>query len=205
MNKRIIYFLVIKKIITLIIISLFFSSCSGGYPLVGGSVDRESDMSSYKTYRTLELEQVELPHGMTADDYYTLIAAIDGEMSLRNYRKIPDSDLVIEIGLTSSTYFQEGEHYGLYTNAYYFGLPEFAPWRKGDYMYPYMTNYRSVKIADQGVLIIDFIDTKNQKHLYSAAVKSGIAAGENPLNSASEVVKMVTSLFKKFPVKISKQ
>lgn len=189
------------------VLSMMVSCFGGGYTLVGSSVYKGADMSDYNTFRLPSVDEVELPKMVSKMDYENIVFSVCAEMSLRGFRQDPNADLVIEFGMTMDQSYQESTSvssnvYGPY-GAYYWGAPRYAGWRTAGYMYPasYSTTVKSVK---EGILIMDFIDTKNKKHVYSAAVKTDMAADHSKIKDMDEINKATTVLFKKFPIEIQK-
>lgn len=201
MQKRMISRSIGKIAMVAVAICLFSSCSTSGYTLVGSSEYKNADMSEYKTYRMLSADEVKLPKGISEIDYESLLSSVAAEMSMRNFRSDPNSDLVIEFGITMDESYQENTTYGPY-GAYYWGTPRSAHWRTAGYMYP--SSYSTIRTIKEGILIMDFIDTKSKKHVYSSAVKTNILGDGSKVRNIDEINKATTVLFKKFPISIPK-
>ena len=81
---------------------LILTSCSP-YTLINSEVYNNADLAAYKTFRIVKPDEGKLPPMMTIIDYYNIAYAIRGQMLIRGYKESPESDLLINIGLTVQT------------------------------------------------------------------------------------------------------
>ncbi len=192
--KRVFYFLLFCCITVL-------SSCSG-YQLINSEVYNNANLAAYRTYRIVQLSEGKLPDLMTKVDYSNISNAIRNEMQLRGYRESPQSDLLINIGLTIE---KKIETEPAVPPGGFFPYNGFAPY----YIYPryaYMSSYYSnakiiTGIYKEGVLSMDFVNIDKKMVLYSSSVSTILDNGKAELRNVSAIDQAVKVLFSRFPVK----
>lgn len=205
---------ILRFIAPLVLLMAVATGCST-YSLVSSEVYNGADLRAYSTYRIVtpaDNDSVKLPPGMTMADYYCIASAIGDQMAARGYSQSPTAPLLINIGMVI--------HHGIVTEPlmlpvnYYPGpppppIPGYGPW----WMYPrqaywgpayYNTGYQVIAgTYREGILMMDIVDTRSKKPVYSSAVaaimNNGAFADQKGINQA------VSTLFSQFPVKPQKQ
>ncbi|MCH5328303.1 MAG: DUF4136 domain-containing protein [Coprobacter sp.] len=192
-----------KKVIFLLSVVLL-SGCSA-YQLVNSEVYNNADLSAYKTYRIVNLDEGKLPPIMTEIDFYNISNAIRTQMTERGFTESPTSNLLVNIGLTVQTKVETepaippGGFGGFppYNGYYpYFVYPRSLYWQS------YYANAKLITgIYKEGVLTMDLVNINTKEFLYSASVSTILDNGQGALRNVSEIQQAVQTLFSRFPVK----
>lgn len=189
-----------KKVVFLLSVVLL-SGCSA-YQLVNSEVYNNADLSAYKTYRIVNLDEGKLPPIMTEIDFYNISNAIRTQMSERGFTESPTSELLVNIGLTVQTKVETEPAIppgGFYPyNGYYpyFVYPRSLYWQS------YYSNAKLITgIYKEGVLTMDLVNINAKEFLYSASVATILDNGQGALRNVSEIQQAVQTLFSRFPVK----
>ena len=179
---------------------LILTSCSP-YTLINSEVYNNADLAAYKTFRIVKPDEGKLPPMMTIIDYYNIAYAIRGQMLIRGYKESPESDLLINIGLTVQTKIDTEPALppGFYPyNGYY----PYYIYPRSLYWQSYYSNAKLITgIYKEGVLSMDFVNIKEKIFLYSASVSTILDSGQGALRNVSEINQAVQTLLSGFPVK----
>lgn len=189
-------------------IALVMTSCSP-FALVNSEVYNDADLSQYHTFRIVTPDEGSLPHGMQMVTYYNIAAAIRQQMVERGFTENPNSNLLINIAVTTQReistepvmqpagYFP---YYGPYYPYYVYPRAYYGPyWIPGS---AYYSNARVITgIYKEGVLTMDMVDLKKKLPLYSASVSTIINNGNGQYRNLKSIAEAVETLFSRFPVK----
>ena len=200
------------------------SSCSQ-YQLVNSEIYNDADMADYHTFRIVTPDEGTLPEGMALVTYENIASAISQQLEERGYTPDPNSNLLVNIAVTTEREKQEVPLAPIaplgpplppppmYPPGGPAGFPYYGPYYPHfiyprAYYGPYWTTPRYItEIYKEGVLTIDFVNLKERLPLYSASVASILQQGQTGLSeyrNLSGIQQAVKVLFSKFPVKIIK-
>lgn len=208
------------------------TGCSS-YTLTNSETYVGADLSSYHTFRLVTPHDGELPPGMSMVSYYNIAAAIREQMVERGFTEDPNSNLLVNIGLTVNKQLvnvpvtqtiQTGPAVPPPPAVVPMPLPR--PVRPGVapghgpamngvvpvFVYPrsyYWPNYTTVtqwvpSIYKEGVLTMDLVNISKEEPVYTASVATILDNGDSQLQTLSGIAKAVDVLFSKFPVPIQK-
>lgn len=207
------------------------TSCSQ-YQLVNSEVYNNANFADYHTFRIVTPDEGRLPDGMEMVTYENIASAIAQQMEARGFVQDPNSDLLINIAVTTRRQVEQvpvatplpplpppivpvgpgvaplpphgpGPIGFPYHGPFY---PHFIYPRM--YYAPYWDTPRVItEIYREGVLTIDFVNLRTRLPLYSASVAAIINQGQNGFSeyaNLSGIQKAVQVLFSKFPIKAPK-
>lgn len=211
---------------------LALTGCSS-YSLINSESYVGADLSSFHTFRLVTPNDGDLPPGMSMVSYYNIAAAIREQMVERGFSEDPNSNLLVNIGLTVKKDLVNVP----YTQTVQTGpsvpppmpvpapplprpvapgfVPGHGPAHNGvvpvfmyprPYYWPQYTTYTQwvPTIYKEGVLTMDLVDIANEKPVYTASVATILDNGDNQLQTLSGIAKAVQVLFSKFPVPLQK-
>lgn len=185
--------------------AVLLTGCSP-FTLVNSEVYNNADLASYKTFRIVEPDSVRrLPPTMTMVVYYNIAAAIREQMVMRGFTESPNSDLLINIGLTVqreiATEPALPPDYFPYSGPFYNGYGPYWMWPRNYYWQNYYSNAQVITgIYKEGVLSMDFVNIAEKLPLYSASVATIINNGTGQFRNLEGIAQSVQTLFSKFPV-----
>lgn len=211
---------------------LALTGCSS-YSLVNSESYVGANLNSFHTFRLVTPNDGDLPPGMSMVSYYNIAAAIREQMVERGFTEDPNSQLLVNIGLTVkkglvetpiTQTVQTGPSVPPPPPAPVPPLPRPnrpgrpigpAPAHNGVvpvFMYPrpyYWPNYTTYtqwvpSIYKEGVLTMDLVDISDEKPVYTASVATILDNGDSQLQTLSGITKAVQVLFSKFPIPIQK-
>lgn len=187
-------------------VGLVLSGCSE-YQLVNSQIYNGAQLSDYHTFRIVTPADGSLPPGMEMVTYYNIAAAIREQLVDRGFTEDPNSDLLVNIGLTVKKEIQTAPAIppGAYAPPPYAG-----PFYNGCYpyfMYPrayyygYYSNAQVITgIYREGVLTMDMVNIASKVPLYSASVATIMDPGDTNFRNLEQIAQAVRTLFSKFPV-----
>lgn len=190
-----------KKIFYLFSLGLLLLAGCSTYQLVNSEVYNNADLAAYKTFRIVSPDDGKLPPMMTMVDYYNIASAIRTQMLARGYTESPNSNLLVNFGLTVHTQIDtEPAIPPGFTpfNGYYpyFIYPRSLYWQS------YYSNAKLITgIYKEGVLTMDMVNIQEKIFLYSSSVSTILDSGQGALRNVKEIDQAVQVLFSKFPVK----
>ena len=146
----------IKQLGSFLVVVVLLSACSS--LRVASDFDREVDFRNYKTYNFYEkgLEKLEI-NGI---DKKRMMAPVDIEMKAKGFTKVNNPELLVNLVV------MKRERTDVYDGGFYRGP---WGWRGGWGMGwgPYWGGgMRSVDRYQEGLFIIDFLDTKTKMHVW---------------------------------------
>ena len=135
--------------------------------------------------------------------YYNIAAAIREQMVMRGFTESPNSDLLINIGLTVQREIatEPALPPGYFTGPFYNGYGPYWMWPRNYYWQNYYSNAQVITgIYKEGVLSMDFVNIAEKLPLYSASVATIINNGTGQFRNLEGIAQAVQTLFSKFPV-----
>ncbi len=215
---------------TLTVLLVALTGCSS-YTLINSESYVGANLSSYHTFRIVTPNDGDLPPGMSMVSYYNIAAAIREQMVERGFSEDPNSNLLVNIGLTVKKGLTEVPITQTIQTGPYVpppaviapplprpggpGVPPPGPAYNGvvpvfiyprAYYWPQTTTYTQwvPSIYKEGVLTIDLVDIKDEKPVYTASVATLLDNGDSQLQTLSGITKAVQVLFSKFPIPVQK-
>lgn len=193
------------------VVAMLLTSCSP-FALVNSEVYNNADLSDYHTFRIVTPDEGSLPDGMQMVTYYNIAAAIRQQMVERGFTEDPNSNLLINIAVTThreisteplvqpSGYFP---YYGPYYPYYIYPRAYYGPyWAPNS---PYYSNAQVITgIYKEGVLTMDMVNLKEKLPLYSASVATIINNSNGQYRNLKSIAEAVETLFSRFPVPVVK-
>lgn len=208
------------------------TGCSS-YTLINSESYVGANLNSFRSFRLVTPNDGDLPPGMSMVSYYNIAAAIREQMVERGFSEDPNSNLLVNIGLTVKKELTEMP----ITQTVQVGpsvpppplvaVPLPRPIRPGmhpgpgpvhngvvpvfiyprPYYWPQTATYTQwvPTIYKEGVLTMDLVDITDEKPIYTASVATILDNGDSQLQSLSGIAKAVQVLFSKFPIPIQKQ
>ena len=86
------------------VVAMLLTSCSP-FALVNSEVYNDADLSDYHTFRIVTPDEGSLPDGMQMVTYYNIAAAIRQQMVERGFTEDPNSNLLINIAVTTHRWY----------------------------------------------------------------------------------------------------
>lgn len=194
---------------------MLLAGCSP-YSLVNSDVYNGSNLRSYTTFRIVTPAEGKLPPGMTMVTYYNIAAAVREQMVERGYAEDPESNLLINLGLTVKK--EIATEPALPPGAMPYGGPFYngvGPW----FMYPrgyywpdynnYYNYYSNAQLITgiyrEGVLTMDMVNIADKLPVYSSSVATILDNGDTQFRNLEGIAEAVKTLFSDFPVKVLPQ
>ncbi len=208
------------------------TGCSS-YSLINSESYVGANLSSFHTFRLVTPHDGDLPPGMSMVSYYNIMAAIREQMVERGFSEDPNSNLLVNIGLTVKKGLVETPITQTIQTGPSVpppppmpGPPLPRPGRLGvppghgpahngvvpvfmyprPYYWPQTTTYTQLvpSIYKEGVLTMDLVDISDEKPVYTASVATILDNGDSQLQTLSGIAKAVQVLFSKFPIPVQK-
>ncbi len=151
------------------------------------------DFKKYKTYQVYGLNVTTIPEFEPKKESINfLITEIDKQMAARGYQKVKKyPDLILNIGIvitaeqkTSQTDIRD------------------APRYMGQRNYHWESQEIVVQNYNEGTVILDVVESENNKLIWQAVSKGMISASID--TNLSRITKAVKKMFNKYPVKVKK-
>ncbi len=185
-----------KNLIVIFVGMLAFmaTSCGPSFTVVRSQAYDTSVLTPGKKFAFIESEG-KLPVGLLESDYQTICKAIADQLVARGFKPDKNADLLLKIGITEGTEVSTKD-----------AIPDWAPYWVGPTASMYRSYYDNAQIIDniatKGYLLLDIIDTANDKVVYDAAVSGEVGDGNllKDIRTPASMSKVAGGLFKKFPV-----
>jgi hypothetical protein len=163
-----------------ILVLLILTSC--GSVSVYTDYDKNTTFDNYKTYAFLKssVDKIEI----SDLDKKRILRSIDEAMTLKGFHKTENPDLLISI------FTKEQERVDVFNNAGFgWGLGWGGPF--------WGMNYNSVSTSIEGVLFIDFIDTKNKELVWQGEGTGYLT--KDPTKKDERIKMFVDKILEKYP------
>lgn len=171
---------------------VLLSSCSP-YTLVESKVLNNADMTQYKTYRFAPVSD-DMSRYINQIDYYNITNAIKSQMQMRGFRESESAPLEINIGITIRDNIETKDVLPPVT-PYFFGA-------RASYWRNYYSDAKLITdINKEGILMMDMLDVRSNKYLYTAAIGNVVDKADHKIKDQKQLDEAAKELFKKFPVK----
>lgn len=153
----------------------------------------KTDFKKYKTYQVYGLNVTTIPEFEPKKESISfLIAEIGKQMAARGYQKVKDNpDLILNIGVVISAE-QKTRQTDIRDAPIYIGQRNYH-WESEEIV---VQNY------NEGTVILDVIESENNKLIWQA-VSKGMISGSMDTNK-SRITKAVKKMYNKYPVKVKK-
>lgn len=201
-----------KKLFCFLSLGCLLAMLSGCSPfsLVNSEVYNNANLASYHTYRIVTPDGNNLPPTMTMVTYYNIAAAIREQMTERGFTEDPNSNLLVNIGLTVqkeiATEPALPPGYFPYSGPFYNGVGPWFMYPRGYYWPGYYNYYANAQVITgiykEGVLTMDMINMAEKIPVYSASVATILENGDSQFRNLEGIAQAVQTLFSKFPVPI---
>ncbi|MGB5203902.1 DUF4136 domain-containing protein [Eudoraea sp.] len=151
------------------------------------------DFKKYKTYQVYGLNVTTIPEFEPKKESLNfLITKIDEQMSARGCQKVKENpDLILNIGVVISA-----EQKTRQTDI------RDAPRYMGERNYHWESQEIVVQNYNEGTVILDVVESENNKLIWQAVSKGMISASID--TNLSRITKAVKKMFNKYPVKANK-
>lgn len=161
--------------------------------LVSYNKASEVDFKKYKTFQVYGLNITTIPEfEPRKEGLNLLITEINGQMVARGYTKVKaNPDLILNIGVVVSA-----EQKTRQTDI------RDAPRYMGQRNYHWESQEIVVQNYNEGTVILDVVESENNKLIWQAVSKGMISASIDKNNNG--ITKAVKKMFNKYPVKIKK-
>lgn len=181
-----------KRFCQYLLFVVLLSSCSP-YTLVENKTLNNADFSQYRTFRIAPADG-DIPRYLSRTDYQNITNAIRRQMLMRGYKESSASPLEINVSVSVRENIETKD--AIPPTAPYFYGPRASYWRS------YYSDAKLITdINKEGILMIDMVDLRNDKYLYTAAIGNIVDRADYKIKDIREVEKAVAELFKKFPVR----
>ncbi|MCM1293576.1 MAG: DUF4136 domain-containing protein [Bacteroides sp.] len=202
-------------------IALLLTQCSP-YSLTFSETYNASELQQFNTFRIVTPDEGSLPPGMTMVSYYNIAAAIREQMVERGYVEDPNSNMLVNFGLTVRKELVNTPYTTTVQTPVPAPVPALLPPPPSPgapvngvvpyFIYPrayYWPNYTTVtqwvpSLYREGVLTMDLVDMTNHSPIYSASVATILDNGDSQLRDLKGIAEAVQTLFSKFPVPVRK-
>ncbi|MCF0220233.1 MAG: DUF4136 domain-containing protein [Muribaculaceae bacterium] len=194
-----------KKMIFAALIALTYAmtSCSP-FSLVYSEEYKSADITDYNTFRFAKPAEGSIAPGVEMVTYQNIVAAIRAQLLERGYKEDPKSPLLVNLGFTVKNEVQaQAVPVGPY---YVYGgmpWPEYAPYfiaSRYDYFYDVPATAVVTDVYQKGVLIMDLVNVKEKKPVYSAAVSAVLDDNDAKYRDLKAINEAIAVLFSKFPI-----
>lgn len=191
-----------KKLLVLFVAAFMFSMCGSGYSLKTSKVLNDANLLDYKTFQLQEPSREHLPNGVTLADAQFIVSLVAKQLEIRGYKQVTTNPDLMGFLATSSQQKVEtidavppGGYYG-------FGYRYFGPRRS--YLNSYYSDAKLITgVNKEGMLMLDLVDGKTNKHVFCAEVSTIMDDSGAKLKDDREMEAAIVKLFSKFPVKPS--
>ena len=182
--------MLLSKLISICLLYAAVISCSGSMK-VKTNHDKTTDFSKYDTFKVLEEDETNPLTSMKESTRQTIERAIDYELKNSGFLNSNDPDLFVYF----QTVVKGKSNLGDY-NSYYQGRnAQSLPTSSTD---PNSPDF-SVHEVTEGTLIIDIIDSKDEKVVWQGTVTKAIKDDQEDIDIQGIVYDAVEMVFKDFP------
>lgn len=197
-----------KKYLMMIAATVMLLTSCSPFSLVNSETYNNANLRDFHTFRIVTPDQGSLPNGMQMVTYYNIAAAIREQMVERGFVEDPNSNLLINIAVTTQREIQTEPlmppagyfpYYGPYYPYYMYPRAYYGPyWGPAS---PYYNNAQVITgIYKEGVLTMDMVDLADKLPVFSASVATIIDNGSGQYRNLKSIAEAVQTLFSKFPV-----
>jgi hypothetical protein len=181
-----------RNLILFLTLVLMTSACSP-FHLESSQVLNKADMNSYKTFKIQAAEGATLPEGMTMRDAENIANAISKELLDRGYTAVQSNpDMIVYLALSVKTIISTKDAIPNRYGYNYFPV-------RGSYIHNYYSDAKIISdISDQGMLMMDIVDSARNIHIFCSEVSS-LAEGQN-IRDLEKIAEAASVLFSKFPL-----